>query len=130
MGALRELITETLQVRFGDAPRAVRDHLDATKALPELKALHRIALTCKNLAEFKRASDDLKKTIEDEIEQGKHEADAVKKQVAEVRSTFDAPAAPVTAPSEGAPAVPSGPAPQGPAPQGSVPRADSPIRPV
>ena len=56
MGALRELITETLQVRFGDAPRAVRDHLDATKALPELKALHRIALTCKNLAEFKRAS--------------------------------------------------------------------------
>ena len=90
------------------------------KKLPELgKSLGR------GLAEFKRASDDLKKTIEDEIEQGKHEADAVKKQVAEVRSTFDAPAAPVTPPSESAPAAPSGPA-----PQGSVPRADSPIRPV
>jgi TatA/E family protein of Tat protein translocase len=95
------------------------------KKLPELgKSLGR------GLAEFKRASDDLKKTIEDEIEQGKHEADAVKKQVAEVRSTFDAPAAPVTPPSEGVPATPTGPATQGPAPQGSVPRADSPIRPV
>ena len=29
----------------------------------------------KGLAEFKRASDDLKKTIEHEIEQGKHQAD-------------------------------------------------------
>ena len=95
------------------------------KKLPELgKSLGR------GLAEFKRASDDLKKTIEDEIEQGKHEADAVKKQVAEVRSTFDAPAAPVIPPSESAPAAPGGPAPQGSAPQGSVPRADSPIRPV
>ena len=44
------------------------------KKLPELgKSLG------KGLAEFKRASDDLKRTIEDEIEQGKHEADAVKK---------------------------------------------------
>ena len=100
------------------------------KKLPELgKSLGR------GLAEFKRASDDLKKTIEDEIEQGKHEAAAVKKQVSEVRSTFDAPATPVTVPSESAPAAPGGPAPQGsspqgPAPQGSVPRADSPIRPV
>jgi TatA/E family protein of Tat protein translocase len=83
------------------------------KKLPELgKSLGR------GLAEFKRASDDLKKTIEDEIEQGKHEAEAVKKQVAEVRSTLD-PAAP---PSEG-----SG---SGSSPQGSVPRADSPIRPA
>ena len=90
------------------------------KKLPELgKSLGR------GLAEFKRASDDLKKTIEDEIEQGKHEADTVKKQVAEVRSTFDVPATPVTAPSESASAAPGGPA-----PQGSVPRADSPIRPV
>lgn len=95
------------------------------KKLPELgKSLGR------GLAEFKRASDDLKKTIEDEIEQGKHEADAVKKQVSEVRSTFDAPVPPVTAPSESAPAAPGGPAPQGSSPQGSVPRADSPIRPV
>ena len=53
------------------------------KKLPELgKSLGR------GLAEFKRASEDLKKTIEDEIEQGKQEADAVKKQVADVRSTF------------------------------------------
>ena len=89
------------------------------KKLPELgKSLGR------GLAEFKRASDDLKKTIEDEIEQGKHEADAVRKQVADVRSTLDptmppAPAAP--------PAPPVSPAS---APEGSVPRADSPIRPA
>ena len=86
------------------------------KKLPELgKSLGR------GLAEFKRASDDLKKTIEDEIEQGKHEAEAVKKQVADVRSTIDptAPAAPRPAPEA---------APQG--PEGSVPRADSPIRPA
>ncbi len=91
------------------------------KKLPELgKSLGR------GLAEFKRASDDLKKTIEDEIEQGKHEAEAVKKQVAEVRSTIDptAPAAPRPAPE----ATTQGP--EGAAPQGSVPRADSPIRPA
>ena len=83
------------------------------KKLPELgKSLGR------GLAEFKRASDDLKKTIEDEIEQGKHEADAVKKQVAEVRSTIDPMAAPP------APATPTS------QPSGSVPRSDSPIRPV
>ena len=34
----------------------------------------------KGLAEFKRASDDLKKTIEQEIEQSKTEASAVKEQ--------------------------------------------------
>jgi TatA/E family protein of Tat protein translocase len=80
------------------------------KKLPELgKSLGR------GLAEFKRASDDLKKTIEDEIEQGKHEAEAVKKQVADVRSTLD-PAAPAASPEA--------------SPQGSVPRADSPIRPA
>lgn len=38
----------------------------------------------KGLAEFKRASDDLKKTIEHEIEQSKNEASAVKEQVAGV----------------------------------------------
>ena len=42
------------------------------KKLPEIgKSLG------KGLAEFKKASDDLKKTIEDEIEQGKQEAAAV-----------------------------------------------------
>jgi TatA/E family protein of Tat protein translocase len=97
------------------------------KKLPELgKSLGR------GLAEFKRASDDLKKTIEDEIEQGKHEAESVKKQVAEVRSTLD-PTAPSPAPAQGSSpqeAAPQEAAPQGSAPQGSVPRADSPIRPA
>jgi TatA/E family protein of Tat protein translocase len=49
----------------------------------------------KGLAEFKRASDDLKKTIEHEIEQGKNEIAAVKDQVAgvekSVRETVSAP---------------------------------------
>ena len=68
----------------------------------------------RGLAEFKRASDDLKKTIEDEIEQGKHEAEAVKKQVSEAGSTLAA-AAGVETPR---------------APEATVPRADSPIRPA
>jgi sec-independent protein translocase protein TatA len=68
----------------------------------------------KGLAEFKRASDDLKKTIEDEIEQGKREADSVKKQVTEVRETITAvPPAEAPRPAEGA-----------------VARGDSPIRPA
>ena len=55
------------------------------KKLPELgKSLGR------GLAEFKKASEDLKKTIEDEIEQGKQEADAVKRHVSEVRNTIAA----------------------------------------
>jgi TatA/E family protein of Tat protein translocase len=88
------------------------------KKLPELgKSLGR------GLAEFKRASDDLKKTIEDEIEQGKHEAEAVKKQVADVRSSIDPTAPSATPPADSMPTPAQ-------APQGSVPRADSPIRPV
>ena len=85
------------------------------KKLPELgKSLGR------GLAEFKKASEDLKRTIEDEIEQGKQEATAVKQQVTEVKNTFAAaaPAAPA------APADPSRPA------ETTVPRADSPIRPA
>lgn len=38
----------------------------------------------KGLAEFKKASEDLKKTIEQEIEQGKTEVSAVREQVAKV----------------------------------------------
>jgi sec-independent protein translocase protein TatA len=54
------------------------------KKLPELgKSLGR------GLAEFKKASEDLKKTIEDEIEQGKQEAASVQHQVAEVRKSID-----------------------------------------
>lgn len=89
------------------------------KKLPELgKSLGR------GLAEFKKASEDLKKTIEDEIEQGKNEADAVKKQVAEVRSTLTT----VPPPTPPAPETPAPPA--TPAPEGTVPRNDSPIRPA
>ena len=39
----------------------------------------------KGIAEFKRASDDLKRTIEDEIEQGKHQVSAVQDEVASLR---------------------------------------------
>ena len=57
----------------------------------------------KGLAEFKRASDDLKKTIEQEIEQGKTEASAVKEQVAGV---FPREAPSFAKASEGEPAPP------------------------
>jgi sec-independent protein translocase protein TatA len=72
----------------------------------------------KGLAEFKRASDDLKRTIEDEIEHGKQEAAELKKQVAEVRTTL-APAPPL-----------EGPGPASSTPEAAVPRTDSPIRPA
>jgi len=50
------------------------------KKLPELgRSLGR------GLAEFKRASEDLKRTIEDEIEQGKHHVSAVQDEVSSVR---------------------------------------------
>ena len=79
------------------------------KKLPELgKSLGR------GLAEFKKASEDLKRTIEDEIEQGKHEADAVKKQITEVRNTISA----VPAPTPSTPTEPG------------VPRESPPIRPA
>ncbi len=84
------------------------------KKLPELgKSLGR------GLAEFKKASEDLKKTIEDEIEQGKQEAASVKRQVDEVRATVQA-----SAPVASAPPVAS--------PEATVPRAEPqpPIRPV
>jgi sec-independent protein translocase protein TatA len=78
----------------------------------------------KGLAEFKKASDDLKKTIENEIEQGRQEAAEVKKSVAEVRTTLAA-----------APPLeeirPASPAPEARAPEAAtVPRADSTIRPA
>jgi TatA/E family protein of Tat protein translocase len=98
------------------------------RKLPELgRSLGR------GLAEFKRASDDLKRTIEDEIEQGKHqiaplkdEVSSMRQQVGELRNTIassttaaapaDPPAAttapaapPAGAPSEDVPAPPPGP---------------------
>jgi sec-independent protein translocase protein TatA len=77
----------------------------------------------KGLAEFKKASDDLKKTIENEIEQGKQEAAEVKKSVAEVRTTLTA-APPLEA------ARPESPAPETRAPEETIPRTDSTIRPA
>jgi TatA/E family protein of Tat protein translocase len=73
----------------------------------------------KGIAEFKRASDDLKRTIEDEIEQGKHQVSAVQDEVASLRrqagdlrntvaSTVGSPSTP--------PAEAQGPAPEAPAP--------------
>jgi len=53
------------------------------KKLPEIgKSLG------KGLAEFKRASDELKKTIEQEIEQGKHEVYNVRDTVASVPASL------------------------------------------
>jgi TatA/E family protein of Tat protein translocase len=90
------------------------------RKLPELgKSLGR------GLAEFKRASDDLKRTIEDEIEQGKQQVGSVKdeissvrQQVGELRDTIAAsaptsvspsPAPPVETPSQDSSTTPPGP---------------------
>jgi len=72
------------------------------KKLPELgKSLGR------GLAEFKKASEDLKKTIEDEIEQGKKEAADVKEHVGEVRRSLQpVPAPPPAAAADASAAVP------------------------
>jgi sec-independent protein translocase protein TatA len=90
------------------------------KKLPEIgKSLG------KGLAEFKKASDDLKKTIEYEIEQGKKEAAAVKDQVAQASSAVAAIPASVVAEPVAAPPVPA-------TVEASVPRIDPPppIRPA
>src|SRR6476659_1567362 len=64
----------------------------------------------KGLAEFKRASDDLKKTIEQEIEQGKQEVSSVREEVASIPASLKsavslekspAPAEPAVAPAPG-----------------------------
>jgi TatA/E family protein of Tat protein translocase len=56
----------------------------------------------KGLAEFKRASEELKKTIEQEIEQGKSEISAVRDQVASIPATLR------SAPPLGSDAAPAG----------------------
>ena len=71
------------------------------KKLPEIgKSLG------KGLAEFKRASDELKKTIENEMEQGKAEVSSVREHLAEVKQGFIIPHDTASAPS----AVPPSPA--------------------
>lgn len=97
------------------------------RKLPELgKSLGR------GLAEFKRASDDLKRTIEDEIEQGKHEMASVRDEMTSVRSQVGdlrntiASAAPTSRP----PAAAVEPEPREPVePVEPVPLPSGPIRP-
>jgi TatA/E family protein of Tat protein translocase len=63
------------------------------KKLPEIgKSLG------KGLAEFKRASDELKKTIETEIEQSKSEVSAVKEHVSSIQSSLLSPPSETTVP--------------------------------
>ena len=94
------------------------------KKLPELgKSLGR------GLAEFKKASEDLKKTIEDEIEQSKQEVASVRQNVTEAKAALTAVPPPPPAPVAGVTAEPvtAGEA------HGTVPRdpaAGSSIRPV
>lgn len=72
------------------------------KKLPEIgKSLG------KGLAEFKKASDELKKTIEDEIESGKREATSVRQSVTEATNLI---APPETVARADAPAAPPEPA--------------------
>jgi TatA/E family protein of Tat protein translocase len=72
----------------------------------------------KGLAEFKRASDDLKRTIETEIEQGKNEAASVKEQFSGVQKSLqETVSASTSFAAEGGPA----PAPVAPAPDAAPP---------
>ena len=89
------------------------------KKLPEIgKSLG------KGLAEFKRASDELKKTIETEIEQGKTEVASIKETVGSI------PASLASAKPEPEPAQPAAPVPPSPA-EGTPTTPDStPIQPA
>ena len=65
------------------------------KKLPEIgKSLG------KGLAEFKKASDELKKTIESEIEQGKTEMSSVRDQIDSVKTSLISPPAEATVPQQ------------------------------
>ena len=52
---LREDIVDVLEIRFGEIPSALREHLNTLDEADRLKALHRLAVTCTDLAEFERA---------------------------------------------------------------------------
>ena len=49
--ALRENILEVTEARFGAAPVAVRERINATGDVHLLKILHRLAVTCSSLRE-------------------------------------------------------------------------------
>jgi TatA/E family protein of Tat protein translocase len=88
------------------------------KKLPEIgKSLG------KGLAEFKKASDELKKTIEDEIESGKREASAVRQSVTEATHLIAPPdSVPHAVPTDASPAPAAAPQPEAPpAPHPSTP---------
>ena len=92
------------------------------------KKLHEIGKSIgKGLAEFKRASDDLKKTIEQEIEQGKHEVSSVKDHVASIPATLKS-AAPLESYPAPAPELPAEPAASA-APVASAAPAETPPQP-
>lgn len=78
----------------------------------------------KGLAEFKRASDELKKTIETEIEQGKTEVASIKDTVASI------PASLASAKPEPAPLQPAAPAPTSPTEGAPNPPDSTPIQPA
>jgi sec-independent protein translocase protein TatA len=89
------------------------------RKLPELgKSLGR------GLAEFKRASDDLKRTIEDEIQQGKHQVSEIRDEVSSARQQVAGLVNTVTATPPGPPAAPAASSPEEPAT-----REPDPIRP-
>ncbi len=49
----REDVLEVLEVRFGDVPYLVREAIDHVDSLPELKRLHRLAITVPSMSEFR-----------------------------------------------------------------------------
>jgi sec-independent protein translocase protein TatA len=61
----------------------------------------------KGLAEFKRASDDLKRTIEDEIEQGKHQVSEIRDEMSSARREVGELKNTVTATAPGPPVAPA-----------------------
>jgi TatA/E family protein of Tat protein translocase len=87
------------------------------KKLPEIgKSLG------KGLAEFKRASEDLKKTIEDEIEAGKREAASLKQEVTEAKNLL---APPAVLPTEATPPAGEQSAPPAAEPPAETPRPNT-----
>ncbi|MBI2925111.1 MAG: hypothetical protein HYY24_05330 [Verrucomicrobia bacterium] len=53
--AIRENVLDVLEARFGEVPFPVREAMNTLGDIPRLKALHRLAVTCANSADFERA---------------------------------------------------------------------------
>ena len=54
LAALRELVLEALQIRFGEVSRQLAQQIRSQQGTAELKRWHRLALTSNALSEFKR----------------------------------------------------------------------------